>query len=129
MAAEHLLRLCRKTWCAFPEQRSAGEPSCWGWDNERFAVGDVAFHLVYVNLTDGFAVLIGVFVRAVHVNVHDVLCDHLHLRSDRMSRSRVQRATNPIALLIMLIFDDENHVETRQNGGLKIDILPPRVCQ
>jgi len=32
-------------------------------------------------------------------------------------------ATDPVPLFIMLILDDEDHVEARQNGRLKVDIL------
>ena len=31
--------------------------------------------------------------------------------------------THPISHLVVLIFDNENHVETRQDGSLEIDVL------
>ena len=37
--------------------------------------------------------------------------------------------TNPVALLIMLVFYNENHVKTRQDGRLKVDVLTRRVVR
>lgn len=61
----------------------------------RLAVRDVALHLVDVDLTNGLTVLVTVHVWPVHVNVHDMLRNH------------------PIALLVMLVLDNEDHVESR----------------
>ena len=38
-------------------------------------------------------------------------------------------STNPVALLVMLILDNEDHVKTRQDSGLEVDVLEPRVRQ
>ena len=46
-------------------------------ENIRFAIGDVPLHLVNVDLTDDFTILVRTIVRPVHVNVHNVLRDHL----------------------------------------------------
>ena len=46
----------------------------WG---ARFAVRDILLHLFNVDLTDHLTVLIRALIRSVHVNVHDMLSDHL----------------------------------------------------
>ena len=46
--------------------------------NSRFAICNVPLHLVDVDFADDLAVLVPILVRAVHVDVHDVLRDHLH---------------------------------------------------
>lgn len=69
-------------------------------NNARLAKGDVALHLVDVDLTDGLAA-----GRPVHVDVHDMLGDR------------------PVAVLIMVVLDDEDHVETRENCRLEVDVL------
>ena len=55
-----------------------------------FAVRDVTFHLVQID----FALNIAVLVRPVHVDVHDVF------------------GNRSVASLVMLVLDDEDHVET-----------------
>lgn len=66
-----------------------------------FTVGDVSLHFVEVDFPDNIIVL----VRPVHMDVHDVPGDRL------------------VAVLVMLVLDNEDHVETRQNGSLEVDVL------
>lgn len=82
----------------------------------RLAVCDVALHFVDIDLTDRLGI-----GRAVHMNVHDVLCDSLQHVS--LCTIETKRATDPIALLVVLILDDEDHVETGQNRRLEINVL------
>jgi len=66
----------------------------------RLAKGDVTLHLVDVDLADGLTPR-----RSVHVDVHDVLCDR------------------PVAVLVVVVLDDEDHVEPRENRCLEVDVL------
>lgn len=86
--------------------------------NARFAVGNVALHLVDVNLTNDLLVR-----RSVHMNRHNVFRDGLR-RSKKTSKSEIrEQTTHAIPLLIVLVLDDEDHVESRQNSRLKVDVL------
>jgi hypothetical protein len=43
------------------------------------AIGDVPLHLVDVYFADSFTIFVRVLIRSVHVNIHDVFRDHLHI--------------------------------------------------
>lgn len=88
----------------------------------RFAERDKPFHLVDVNLTHCFTILITILVWPVHVNVHDVLRDHL-LARESVQIPRNLKSAYSVALLIMLVLHDEDHIETRQDSSLEVDIL------
>ncbi len=32
--------------------------------------------------------------------------------------------THHVSLMVMLVFDDEDHVESRQNGGHEVNVVP-----
>lgn len=68
---------------------------------ERFAVADVALHLVHRDLR--LRLLFD--AAATHVNTH-------HMSSNSL-----------ISTFLMLVTDDEYHVETRQDGSLKVDVF------
>ena len=56
------------------------------------------------------------------MDIHDVLSNHLF----RMVSTFVVAALlqhYPVTLLVVLILDNEDHVETRQDGSLDIDVL------
>ena len=58
------------------------------------------------------------------MNVHNVFCDSLNERLETSSTLfKTGIATNAIAPLVMLILDDEDHVKTRQDRGLEINVL------
>lgn len=89
-------------------------------DNDsRFAVGYVTFHLVDVNFTNNL--IVG---SAIHVNVHHVVGDSLSSGTQRSNFEPSQRkSTYSVASLVVFIFDDEDHVKTRQDGGLEVNVL------
>lgn len=96
----------------------------------RLAVGNVALHRLDVDLSDGCRVR-----GAVHVNVHDVLGDSLFQRGKSPSRistrstrdGRVLQggggSTHRIPSLVVLVLDEEDHVETGQDGRRKVNVL------
>ena len=91
-------------------------------ENLRFAKGDESLHLVDVNFSDDFAILLSTLTWPVHMDIHDVLSNHLF----RMVSTLVVAVLlqhYPVTLLVVLILDDEYHIKPRQDSGLEIDVL------
>ena len=76
VTTEHLLGFGRKTRGAFPAL-SLAAPKRMSPKNVRFAIGNVPFHLVNVDFSNYFTVLTASLIRPVHVDVHNMLRDHL----------------------------------------------------
>jgi hypothetical protein len=93
----------------------------------RFAVRNVSLHLIDIDLADGLFVV----VRLVHMDIHNVFRDHLFRRISAsiniistLDHSSLRgRTTHPISSLVMLIFYDEDHVESTQDRRLEVDVL------
>ncbi len=76
-----------------------------GKGDARFAVADVALHFLDGDL--GLGLLINAL--AAHLDAHDVAGDEF------------------VAALLVLVADDEDHIEAGQDGGLEIDVLTGRL--
>ena len=141
MTAQLLSRLCRQSGCSSTAGCVKRGRSGRVVDHKirqklegdvRLAVGNVALHRLDVDLSDGCRVR-----GAVHVNVHDVLGDSLFRRGKSPSRistrstgkfGRLLRrgggdSTYRIPSLVVLVLDEEDHVETGQDGRRKVNVL------
>ena len=78
----------------------------------RFAVRYISLHLVNIDLANGVTVLICVCIWSVHMNIHDMLRDHLSKKVSKVILQLVLKRTYTIPLLIVLVLDNEDHVET-----------------
>lgn len=114
VAAKHLLGVWRQPRRAFTVRipGSSGPREIDGVkDSLLFAVRDVSFHLVDIDFAHSLTVFVRILVRPVHVDVHDVPCDHLPggvLDGEEWHASGWQYL---IPLLVVLVFHDEYHVE------------------
>ena len=88
----------------------------------RFTESHVSLHLVNVDFSDCF------FLRLpIHVDVHDVLGNSLWDGTKETVSVRQISFGSSIAYsvshLVVLILNDEDHIETRQDGRLEVDVL------
>jgi hypothetical protein len=83
--------------------------------NARLAVRDVSLHLVQVNLSDCLY-----FRSQILMQRHDVTSDGL-LESQLIHLAK--ESAHPVSLLVVFVLNNEDHVETRQDGSLKVDVL------
>ena len=93
-----------------PVSRLAGEGK-GARTNSRFAVRDVSLHLFDIDFSNGTALC-----SSVHMDVHDVFGDSLIGVKDSVSERAILRCSKAraysISSFVVLIFHDENHVET-----------------
>ena len=82
------------------------------------AIRDISPHLVQRQLAHLLAI---VLPWTIHVNVQDVFGNHLKRASVHPTRMRSK--TNLVALLVVLVLHDEDHVKTRQNRRLEVNVL------
>lgn len=76
MAAQHFLRFLRQSRCTFTVISRLVDGARQTLSDSRFAIRNVTLHLVDVDLSFDFCVLLALCL-SVHVEIHDVFRDHL----------------------------------------------------
>lgn len=90
----------------------------------RFAISDVTLHFIQANFPQSFSILVCHLVRSVHVYIHDVLRNHLHVSlRQKLNVNNTHELSYLVSGFVVFIFDDEDHVKTRQDCGLEVNIL------
>lgn len=105
-------------------------PEEWCMANVRLAIRNESLHLINLDLTHRL-----ILSRSIHMKIHHMSRYRLMFLLVNIfgpfvvhgTRGMVGKGegTYSISSFVVLVFDNKNHIESRENRSLKVDILSP----